>query len=314
MTPLELFILPAKARAGWWRFATGILLIAAVWVLGSILAVVVVAFLDLQVAGIGDADALETSLDAMEDADGPVAVMALLASFFGVWIGVWIVGRLLSKQPFGTFFSPDRRIHIGLFLKAAAFGGSIALVFSAIELLISEDVRTGLDFDQWAVILAPLIALTFVQATAEELFFRGYLLQQLAVRSMHWLVWAALPSFLFGVGHFSPDLPDGGGYYYVALTFLTGLVFCAMVWRSGSLWPAIGLHVSVNVVSMTVLGIDGIVSGTQLWVTSETDIAPIMQIDLVMVALMLVFVLSPMGRIFEPERTGVAQEASASSQ
>ncbi|MCP4316169.1 MAG: CPBP family intramembrane metalloprotease [Hyphomicrobiales bacterium] len=37
-------------------------------------------------------------------------------------------------------------------------------------------------------ILVPLVAAILFQAAAEELFFRGYLLQQLNRRWRHWLI------------------------------------------------------------------------------------------------------------------------------
>ncbi len=78
--------------------------------------------------------------------------------------------------------------------------------------------------------------------------------------------------------------------------FLAGLLFCALVWRSGSLWPAIGMHVAVNIIALTVLGLEGDIASTQLWIAGKADYIRLVQADIAM----LLFVMSQMGRIFAP--------------
>jgi hypothetical protein len=90
-------------------------------------------------------------------------------------------------------------------------------------------------------------------ALAEEVFLRGYL-QFTATRALsalyRWLgashanvlgFWtaAAILSFVFGFGHSS-----NGGESPLGLLAagLVGLVFCLSLWRTGSLWWAIGFH------------------------------------------------------------------------
>lgn len=156
--------------------------------------------------------------------------------------------------------------------------------------MLVGDIRPGLEPAQWAALVLPVVALVFIQATAGELMFRGYLLQQLEVRSRHWMIWAALPSFLFG------------------------LVCYALVKRSGSLWPAVGLHVTINLVFLLLVGAERIATGTQLWFLAIGDVVQTMKSDLIVTALMLGFVLSPLGRIFDennvdPDRSTVGKPA-----
>jgi membrane protease YdiL (CAAX protease family) len=90
-------------------------------------------------------------------------------------------------------------------------------------------------------------------ALSEEVFLRGYL-QFTATRDLtgfyRWLgnphadvlgFWtaAAILSFVFGFGHSS-----NGGESPLGLVAagLVGLVFCLSLWRTGSLWWAIGFH------------------------------------------------------------------------
>lgn len=300
MTPFQSFIEPATHRMQIWRLLIGIVIVLVFWVLGTA-AVFFLSALFLTSSGEGTGGFM-TSLDAIATGRLPEGVLIMLATFSGIWIGLFLVTRFLHKRPFRTLFSPDRRLDGRQLLKGIVFGLVFAGISMGIGILLAGDLRPGLALDRWLILFLPLVAFVIVQATAEELVFRGYLAQQLAARFSFWPIWAVLPSFLFGLLHYAPHLPDGGGYYYVAVTTMAGLMFCALVWRSGSLWAAVGLHVTINVVNLSTIGMDSIISGTQLFVAEENALIPLMQVDLIITALMLVFVLAPTGRIFEPSQ------------
>jgi membrane protease YdiL (CAAX protease family) len=72
-----------------------------------------------------------------------------------------------------------------------------------------------------------------------------------------------------------------------------GLALAALVWRTGSLWAAIGVHVGFNAIGLTVVGAEGVLSGAQLFLFGGDDLLPLMRIDLATTAALLAFVLSP---------------------
>ncbi|MEP3275722.1 MAG: type II CAAX endopeptidase family protein [Stappiaceae bacterium] len=303
MAPFETYILPARARTALWRFIVGFLVIVAFYVAGSILLFMAgSALLGVDLLGL---NVPEPGSVAGALSNTPKGLIVMLASFASIWIGLWVAGRFLHKQNFATFFSPKAGPQLDLFLRGTAFGLLFALISLLIGLLISTPVRTDLEFSQWTFFLTPVVGMVFVQATAEELLFRGYLLQQFATRWNSWLIWAFLPSFFFGMLHFDPALPDHVGYYYVLATLLFGLTACILVWRSGSLWPAIGLHVSVNIVGLSSLSVPSHALGMELWMASDSEALQLMRVDIFLAFIALAVVLSPVGRFFEakPEET-----------
>lgn len=297
MLPIHSFISAANSPKSIWRFVFGLGLIVLIW--GLLLFPISLAFLVAYVAITGDDSAAIESASSIETV-GPVGTMIILAGFAGIWAGVYFAGRRVLRQPFGAFFAPAPHLRLGAFIKGAALGLFYIAMATAPGLIMFDSFQTGLAPATLLPFLAPLIVLIFIQVTAEELVFRGYLLQQLGAWSQHWLVWAGLPSLAFGLLHFNPDLPDGSGYYYVVSATLMGLAFCAVVWRSGTLWAAIGLHLTINVFSLTVIGMEGIMSGTQIWVVGKSDLAISMQMDIVTISALLVLILSPAGRLLGP--------------
>jgi uncharacterized protein len=77
----------------------------------------------------------------------------------------------------------------------------------------------------------------------EEITFRGYLLSTLALRTGFWWA-AALSSLIFGLTHIAAD--SFYSWFGVVSASLFGLVFCVILWRTGSLWMAIGFHAAVD--------------------------------------------------------------------
>lgn len=91
----------------------------------------------------------------------------------------------------------------------------------------------------WLTLAALALLLVGVQATSEELVFRGYLLPRLAVRLPSTAA-VAVSALVFAAAHPSPGLWGG------MLVAWFGVVFGVATWRSGSVWPAVGLHVGHN--------------------------------------------------------------------
>jgi hypothetical protein len=178
------------------------------------------------------------------------------SEFASVFFATWVMSRIENRDVFDYGLArSNRRIH---WLITGAFWGVLWLsVLVGILVLTHHLVITG-------VLLGPLQgmrygvewALTFLGvAFFEEFFFRGYLLFTLArclSGVVKWITpsnryarpigfWAAavLISFGFGLGHGSNagESPIG-----LLCAGLASLMFSFSLWRTGSLWWAIGIH------------------------------------------------------------------------
>jgi membrane protease YdiL (CAAX protease family) len=78
---------------------------------------------------------------------------------------------------------------------------------------------------------------------AEEVFFRGFLLQGLARRWRFWPA-AVVTSALFALAHI--------WWQFYLPVFVLGLAFSWLFWRTGSLWASIAAHATINATSFLV--------------------------------------------------------------
>lgn len=290
----DCYVAPAQMRRGAWRVVGGIIVTILCWVLWTLVVLTAQALYDILVQKLPPDQALEHSQDVLAGGS-PGSLIAILSSFLGVWLGVWLSLKLFHKRPFGTLFSPERRIlwrdfwaGFGL---AAAFS---ALSMAAALILVGAPARSDLGVETWALWVIPVVVAVFFQATAEELLFRGYLLQQFAAWSRNPIVWAGLPSLIFGSLHINPGLPLETNLQVVAITFLVGVIAAALVWRTGSLAAAMGLHVGVNCQALTLVGAeDAHLAGARLWLYAAEDAPMLYAIDMVSVVLLLALALAP---------------------
>ncbi len=292
--PFQRWVDLARPRAQLLRTAIGSMLVVVAW-LAWTMAFGVVAIgsglvdPDALGAAMGQGGASQTYFDAV------MAMGVLLATFWGLWLGVWLVAKLLHKRDLSTVLAHDRRIRLDYFLVGMALAaGYLALSLGSSWLSGPPAARSSLPIEHWLIAFAPLVVLIFLQTAGEELFFRGYLTQQLAARIPHPLVWGLLPSLAFGLAHTA----NGGGdaqftLYYVAVATLLGLVMTALAWRTGGLAAAMGFHLMNNIGAMLLIGIAGVTPPISLFVMDFGTMMGSASTDVLVLGLLLAFVLSP---------------------
>jgi len=292
-TPLDFYAAPGSARRGFWRLFVGIFLIVAGWLIWTV--ALFIAFVLYQLSGDLGVNESLAAMSAFVETASPVSIIFQLATFIGIWPTTWLTLKLLHRQPFGTLFSPEGRMRWGDFSRGLLLAAGFWLITMFIGLaMVGTPERTDLPMHVWAMALAPLALMVFFQASAEELIFRGYILQQLAVRWRSPLVWGFLPAFLFGLAHYSSGSELGIGWHYVGVTLMFGLAAAALVWRTGSLAAAMGLHTGMNLFSLSGVGVKGIVEGTQLYLYDASGAKILFLADGAATLMILLFVLSPL--------------------
>lgn len=155
-----------------------------------------------------------------------------------VLIATIVMARAEGRSPWS--YGLARRRVFGLFAAGAGWG------FLALSALIGLLALTG-HITVGGPTNLPLVALRFAAEWAvaflgvglfEETLARGYLQARLS-RAIGFWPTAVLLSILFGAGHYSNRGETAAGLIGAGTV---GLVFCYSLWRSGSLWWAIGFH------------------------------------------------------------------------
>jgi len=235
-TPSRILFGPDGLRAGWALLVATTIFFALYYVIGFVLR-------------------LAHIVPHEQGSPTPVAVLRSEGIlFFVVAATSWIMSRL-ENRPASTYGLGGRR-RLSLLVTGALWGLLFLslLVFVLIKsglLVIDARLLRGNDIFRYALAWAPAF---LVIALFEEYLFRGYLLFTLTrglaglyrriaspSRSAALGFWTAalLLSFGFGLIHSSNAGESPIGLLAAALI---SLVFCLSLWRTGSLWWAIGFH------------------------------------------------------------------------
>lgn len=304
----EEYVAPARRRPAFWRLLAGVVIILACWLIGALIVLIGLAVWLIARERLPVAEVMARLEGAMSLTSSEGVVIALL-TFWGIWAGVAIaVWTLHRRGPRTVLAAPGRPLLAGFWL-----GALIAAVLVFAPLLITlpfsePPLRSDVGIGDWAVWLAILVPLIFLQAGGEELIFRGYLQQQLAARFASPWVWALIPSLLFGMMHFvNPALGLTDRLLYVAVTALFGLAAAAMVVQTGGLGAALGFHVTVNLAGLSLFGMEGVHDGVSLYIVPEGDFRSGLIADCILMAAFVAFVVSPLSpfrRRGKPPRGG----------
>lgn len=164
----------------------------------------------------------------------------------GVTFGAALAAFLVARRALGGTRAPLLRVEASRTRPADAIAAALLwwAASLAIVLALGDLDRLGARLHSypataWLTLAALALLLVGVQATSEELVFRGYLLPRLAVRLPSTAA-VAVSALVFAAAHPSPGLWGG------MLVAWFGVVFGVATWRSGSVWPAVGLHVGHN--------------------------------------------------------------------
>jgi hypothetical protein len=138
--------------------------------------------------------------------------------------------------------------------------------------IASGQTHAGIAPADWLRFLPLMLVLLFCQVAAEELAFRGYLMQQLGSRFRSRAIWWVAPALIFGALHLDFGTYGPNAWLIAAAAALIGLIAGDLVARTGNLGAAIGLHFGNNFFALLIVGIPGPASGLALRL-SNLDLA-----------------------------------------
>jgi uncharacterized protein len=291
--PFQRWVDLARPRAQLWRTVLGVAMVVAVWIAWTM-----GLFVGSLALGVTTPALVNAALGAgLEPASYPgilITLAILLGTLAGLGLGVWSVAGLWHRRRVQTVLGHGQRFDWGQFLIGAGLASGY-LGISMIAALMSgaTPARSSLPFETWFLALMPMAVVIFIQSASEEIFFRGYLIQQLAARVRNPVVWGFLPAIAFGLAHASYGSTDlQFGIYYVLAATLLGLVMTATVWRTGGLAVAVGFHAVNNIGALLVVGA-GVGAPVSLFVMDIDKQMQSAPVDLLVLGMLLAFVLSP---------------------
>lgn len=239
---LDLEILGRRSKS-WIYFFLGLIFITAV----CSISVIAYIYLIVKIIGI--------TRNEFVDSETARALFWLLLSVAIFIIPVWLWIKFVHKRSLTSLISP-----YGSSAKSAL---KIAIIFFGTYFFLGEAVGLFIPFIEtemvwkpalWLKWILPMTIVIFLQTSAEEILFRGYIQQYLAALIPYRAVYYIVPTLIWMVLHFG----NVDGFYtnIAALfsIFVLGIIFADWVDRSKSLWGPMIVHFLNNFVLICIFG------------------------------------------------------------
>lgn len=214
-------------RRSGWLYLPGVALVVLCWVFGG--AYVYGLVRQLPLGAVTEFAAINAS------------ILMLMAGAVGVTV-------LLHRRPWRTLVTPQSRIDWNRMGMGAAVWGVLLLFGAVVEnLLFPGRYSWTPDVSRWPVFVVAALLLTPLQCMAEEIAFRGYLMQGLSRLWRHPAFVAMASSLVFTLPHlYNPEVAAYGLWIMAANYFAMALFLATITLRDGRLELAIGAHAANN--------------------------------------------------------------------
>jgi membrane protease YdiL (CAAX protease family) len=239
----------ALAQSGknqWWRYLFGIIIILVSWQgIGSIPFISLV-FL-LQNDKIPETKINPQTLQ-LEGGAPLLLYLVINFSFVCFLISLYIAVRFIHQRDFITLITPNNKVNWYRVIQGFGIWIFILAVSSMIDYYFINPGNYKLTFDisNFLIFLPIALILTSIQASVEELFFRGYLMQGIGLTTRNASISILVSSFLFMLLHLlNPEVKSGFiplAYYY----FFSAIFLSIITVKDNSLELAIGTHIGNN--------------------------------------------------------------------
>lgn len=195
----------------------------------------------------------------------PGGAFVVLASFVVMIGATKVTASHLHRRSMRDLTGPAKKLRADFMtcLKGAAVLSVVMflLPWETGDLAFERQYTVG----QWLFWLPFAVLALMIQVTAEELLFRGYLQTQITGATGSVRIGIFFSALVFGLGHFSMSGGESA-FFPVFWAMAFGVVAGDLTARTGSLGPAIALHLINNATAMLAAPHEDMLSGFGLFV------------------------------------------------
>ncbi len=178
-----------------------------------------------------------------------IGLILLVCMFATALAGLYIFVHYAHDFSFKTLITPFEKINFSKILFGFGFWMLLGIIFEAINYFrFSDQYAFHLEWSSFLPLVLVSLFILPIQTTAEEILFRGYIIQGVGLISKSRLLALILSSIAFGAIHLSnPEISKYGMGVMQTYYISAGLFLGIMTLMDDSLELAIGVHAATNI-------------------------------------------------------------------
>ena len=187
----------------------------------------------------------------------------MMLPFSFIFVTLLICLTKIHQLPFLKIFTSRDKFDWKRFFVAFSLWSLMVVTVTALELMLNADFEIIFNAQKFMTLFFLSIILLPIQTSAEELIFRGYVLQGVNKRTGNAILSVVISGLMFGMMHISnPEIAKMGYHiliYYVAV----GIVLGFIVYFDSGLELSLGFHAANNLITALLITSD--------WQAFQTD-------------------------------------------
>ncbi|MGF7119565.1 CPBP family intramembrane glutamic endopeptidase [Methanobacterium oryzae] len=245
-----------SGKNNWWRY---LLTIVATW--GAQIALGMVIWIALMIILVMQGDlSLTTYYKYLYDPFFilPLTLIGSVASFIVLYLFI----RFIHIRSFTSVITTKLKINWMRILKGVGLWLAILGTITVISLLIQPEGYQFTFNSRTFGILLIISLITFpIQASFEEVFFRGYLMQWFGLLSKKPIIPLVATSLIFGIVHLMNGANMTVSIFPVIEASIMGLMLGIITLGEDSIETAMGIHIINNIYAALIVSTEGSVLG-----------------------------------------------------
>lgn len=243
-----------QGKNNWWRY----LLTSGVAWIGPFILILIVLIPFILLSHPVKMDITPANV---ENTLNPLILIVMLGIYYTLsFVLFYLCSRFIQGKTIKKMITTVSKFNWKNVLKGAGLWSIIIGVSLVVDVLISPStVKLSLDLPFFTLLIASLIIFA-IQASFEEIFFRGYLMQGIGLLTRKPFIPLFFTSVIFAIGHFWNGTSIITGITAVVNMFIFGMVLGIITLGENGLETAIGAHIANNILVTSIVGNVGIIN------------------------------------------------------
>jgi uncharacterized protein len=180
--------------------------------------------------------------------NNPLIILIFIGVSYGIFaLLFYLCIRFIHKKNFINLINTGKNVKWFRILKGAGLWGGILAIFTLVSYIYdNSSLSFNLNFVPFIYLLVISLLVFPIQASFEEIFFRGYLMQGFGLLSKKPIVPLILTTLIFAIVHFYNGTTLEMSITIVVSALVLGLMLGIIVLGEDGLETAMGVHIANN--------------------------------------------------------------------